>query len=110
MEKELYRYIAEPHASFWWLRFQLRRLSYGTNAGLEPEPHQNLLPGAGVALKMMLLRNNVIATVYPPFFRWTSQRNFTLRHLKNFGFGSKSLSSSILDQAKSLVQVTLSSV
>ena len=36
--------------------------------------------------------------------RWTSQRNFAVKHLRNFGFGKKDLELLIVREANSLVE------
>ena len=38
-------------------------------------------------------------------FRWSSERTFALKQLKNFGLTKKHLNSCILPQAKEVVQV-----
>jgi cytochrome P450 len=40
--------------------------------------------------------------------RWTSQRNFTVKQLKNFGFGKKSLEGGICEEANAIVDHILS--
>ena len=53
---------------------------------------------------MECIEESVKCSLAPAGKRWTSQRNFSVKHLRNFGFGKKDLGVVIEREAAGLVQ------